>query len=246
MGNARCVQYPGWGDKETMTRGFFISGTDTGVGKTCVSLGLMRELQVQGHTVVGMKPVASGCHAVSNGLQNDDALKLQSCSSFPVKYSQVNPYALKSAIAPHLAARIDGASIQIPVIRKSFHELSEGAEFVVVEGVGGWLVPINAKQTMQDVAIELGLPVVLVVAIRLGCLNHAMLAVAAIRESGLQLAGWVANRVDAQCEHADEVVTALGERLPAALLADIGFTPDNGALEKQASRIDLAALLQTS
>ena len=229
-----------------MTRGFFITGTDTGVGKTCVSLGLMRALQAQGHTAVGMKPVASGCHVVANGLENDDALRLQSCSSFAVKYSQVNPYAFEAAIAPHLAARINGTSIRIPVISKRFRELSAGADFVVVEGVGGWLVPIDAEQTMQDVAIDLGLPVVLVVAMRLGCLNHALLTAAAIHKSGLRLAGWVANRVDPQCQHEDELVTALGERLPAALLADIGFKPEYSDIEKQASRMDLAALLQAS
>ncbi len=229
-----------------MTRGFFITGTDTGVGKTAVSLGLMRALQAQGHAVVGMKPVASGCHVTANGMENDDALRLQSRSSFDVKYGQVNPYAFESAIAPHLAARINGASIQISVIRKRFCELSEGIDFVVVEGVGGWLVPIDAEQTMQDVAIDLGLPVVLVVAIRLGCLNHALLTAAAIRKSGLRLAGWVANRVDPQCVHPDKLVTALNERLPATLLADIGFTEDNGVIEMQASQMDLAPLMQTS
>jgi len=131
-----------------MTRGFFITGTDTGVGKTCVTLGLMRALQAQGHTVVGMKPVASGCRAVLNRLENDDALRLQKCSSLPVKYGQVNPYAFEPAVAPQLAARINGASIQIPVIGKSFRDLSEGADFVVVEGVGGWLTPINAEQRL--------------------------------------------------------------------------------------------------
>jgi len=227
-------------------RGFFVTGTDTGVGKTCVSLGLMRALEAQGHTVVGMKPVASGCRAAANGLENDDALRLQGCSSLRVKYAQVNPYAFESAIAPHLAARINGVSIQIPVIRNSFRDLSEGADFVIVEGVAGWLVPINAEQTMQDVAIDLGLPVVLVVAIRLGCLNHALLTVDAIRKSGLRLAGWVANRIDPHCEHPDELVAALDERLPAALLADIRFTKDYAEIEKQAGRMGLASLLQTS
>jgi len=229
-----------------MTRGFFITGTDTGVGKTAVSLGLMRALQAQGHTVVGMKPVASGCHAGASGLENDDALRLQGCSSFAVEYSQVNPYAFEPAIAPHLAARTNGASIHIPVISNRFRELAAGADFVVVEGVGGWLVPIDAERTMQDVAIDLGLPVVLVVAMRLGCLNHALLTAAAIHQSGLRLAGWVANRVDPHCQHVDELVTALGERLPAALLADIGFKPDYGEIEKQVSRMDLAALLLAS
>ena len=229
-----------------MTRGFFVTGTDTGVGKTCVSLDLMRALQAQGHTVVGMKPVASGCQATANGLENNDALKLQGCSSLTVKYGQVNPYAFEPAMAPHLAARISGESIEIPVIRHCFHDLSEGADFVIVEGVGGWLVPINVEQTMQDVAVDLGLPVVLVVAVRLGCLNHAALTADAIHKSGLQLAGWVANRIDPQCEHPDALVAALDERLAAVLLADIGFTKDCSGIEKQAGRIDLASLLQAS
>jgi dethiobiotin synthetase len=229
-----------------MTRGFFISGTDTGVGKTSVSLGLMRALQAQGHAVAGMKPVASGCHSAANGLENDDALRLQRCSSLPVEYAQVNPYAFEQAVAPHLAARLSSTSIQIPVISRSFRDLSEGADFVIVEGVGGWLVPVNAEQTMQDVAIGLGLPVVLVVAIRLGCLNHALLTADAIRKSGLWLAGWVANRVDPQCQYPDELVAALGERLPAALLVDISFTRDYSEIERQLSRLDLAPLLQAS
>jgi len=229
-----------------MTRGFFVTGTDTGVGKTCVSLGLMRALQAEGHAVTGMKPVASECLVAANGLENDDALRLQRASSFPVKYAQVNPYAFEPAIAPHLAARIIGTNIQVPLIRTCFRELSEGADFVVVEGIGGWLVPINAEQTMQDVVLDLGLPVVLVVAIRLGCLNHALLTADAIRKSGLRLAGWVANRLDPQCEHPDELVATLGERLPAALLADFCFAQDSGAIERQASRIGLALLLQAS
>ncbi len=229
-----------------MTRGFFIAGTDTCVGKTCVSLGLMRALQAQGYAVVGMKPVASGCHAAANGLENDDALRLQQCSSLSVNYTQVNPYAFEPAIAPHLAARINGTNIQVPVIGKNFRELSEGADYIVVEGTGGWLVPINAEQTMQDVALDLGLPVVLVVAIRMGCLNHTLLTAAAIHQSGLRLAGWVANHIDPQCGHLHELVTSLDERLPAALLAEICFARDNGAVEKQAGRMDLAPLLQAS
>jgi len=229
-----------------MTRGFFVTGTDTGVGKTGVSLGLMRALQAQGHTVVGMKPVASGCRATTNGLENEDALKLQRCSSLAVEYGQVNPYAFEPAVAPHIAARISGENIQVPVIRNRFHDLSQRADFVIVEGVGGWLVPINAEQAMQDVAIDLGLPVVLVVAIRLGCLNHALLTADAIHRSGLQLAGWVANRMDPHCEHPEQLVAALGERLKAALLADIGFTQDGSGIEKQVGLTDLALLLQAS
>ncbi|MFQ5642885.1 MAG: dethiobiotin synthase [Thiogranum sp.] len=224
-------------------RGFFVTGTDTGVGKTCVSLGLMRALQAQGYLVTGMKPVASGCRTVAGRLENDDALALQRCSSLPVAYEQLNPYAFESAVAPHLAARSQAVSIQVPVIGKVFRALSENADLVVVEGVGGWLVPINAEQTMQDVAVDLGLPVVLVVAVRLGCLNHALLTAAAIHRSGLRLAGWVANRVDPQCERQDGLVADLGERLPAALLVDIAYAQDAGVVPEQVSRMDLTPLL---
>jgi dethiobiotin synthetase len=142
--------------------GYFVTGTDTGVGKTCVSLGLMRALQRLGHVVVGMKPVASGCRQTSLGLVNEDARQLQACASFNLPYQYVNPYAFEAAVAPHLAAQADGVHIEIPVISNACRQLTAEADRVVVEGIGGWLVPINEKQTMADVALALGLPVVLV------------------------------------------------------------------------------------
>ena len=222
-----------------MTRGFFVTGTDTGVGKTCVSVGMVRALQAQGHVVVGMKPVASGCVESSTGLVNEDALELQACASFTMPYHQVNPYAFAPAIAPHVAAQAAGTEIEIPVITATCRQLSAEADRVVVEGVGGWLVPINGHQTMADVAIELDLPIVLVVAVRLGCLNHALLTAAAIRDSGLPLAGWVANRMHPDCERQDENVAALLERLPAPLLADIAYAEEKSARDLQAGRINL-------
>ncbi len=225
-------------------RGFFVTGTDTGVGKTRVSLGLMRTLQAQGHRVSGMKPVASGCRSGAGGPENADALELQRRSSLPVSCAQVNPYPFLPAVAPHIAARRDGVNIQLSVIRAHFHALSKQADFVVVEGVGGWLVPINAEQTMQDVALALDLPVVLVVAIRLGCLNHALLTAAAIHRSGLRMAGWVANRMDPACEYTDELVADLEQRLPAPLLADVRFARGCGAVEKQLGGMVTEALLR--
>ncbi len=222
--------------------GYFVTGTDTGVGKTCVSLGLMRALQRQGHVVVGMKPVASGCSRTSWGLVNEDARQLQACASFNVPYQYVNPYALEEAIAPHLAAQCDGVHIEIPRIKNACQELTSEADRVVVEGIGGWLVPISEEQTMADVARALGLPVILVVAIRLGCLNQALLTAAAIHSSGLPLVGWIANRIDPDCAQQDGNITALTRRLPAPLLADLAYSDDAVRLEAQVGRINLELL----
>lgn len=210
-----------------MKQGFFITGTDTGVGKTFVSIALLRSLLKQGYSVLGMKPVASGCEAGDSGLCNVDALHLREQASFEIPYRQVNPYAFEPAIAPHLAARIGGVTIEVSVIRQTFETIRDQAQYLVVEGVGGWLVPINERQTMADVAQALGLPVILVVAIRLGCLNHALLTLEAIERSGLPLAGWVANRMDPQCEYQDENVRSLVARIPAPMLADIAYQ-ENG------------------
>jgi dethiobiotin synthetase len=222
--------------------GYFVTGTDTGVGKTCVSLGLMRALQRQGHVVVGMKPVASGCSQTSLGPVNEDARQLQACASFNLPYQYVNPYAFEAAVAPHLAAQADGVHIEIPVISNACRQLTAEADRVVVEGVGGWLVPINEKQTMEDVALALGLPVVLVVAVRLGCLNQALLTAAAIHSSGLPLVGWVANRIDPGCEQQDGNIATLTQRLPVPLLTDLDYSDDAVWREQQAGRIDLDLL----
>jgi dethiobiotin synthetase len=222
-----------------MTRGYFVTGTDTGVGKTRVSLALMRLLQSQGHVVTGMKPVASGCRSTPSGLVNDDALQLQAQASFGVAYHQVNPYAFEPAIAPHLAARAVGVDIEIEVIQAALASLTETADRVVVEGVGGWLVPIDATRTMADVAVAIGLPVVLVVAVRLGCLNHALLTAAALASADVPFGGWIANRLDPACEAADEVVAALRERLPAPWLGELDYAADERLSAGQLARIRL-------
>ena len=219
--------------------GFFVTGTDTGVGKTWVCMGLIRALQRRGHVVVGMKPVASGCAQTAWGLVNEDASRLQECASFNSPYQYVNPYAFEDAVAPHLAAQDNGVPIEIPVIGDACQRLTTEADRVVVEGIGGWLVPINEKQTMADVALALGLPVIMVVAIRLGCLNQALLTAAAIHGSGLPLAGWVANRIDPDCEQQDGNIMALKQRLAAPLLADLAYLDDAEARLEQAGQIDL-------
>ena len=204
-----------------MTQGYFITGTDTGTGKTRVSVALLRQLSRSGYKVAGMKPVASGCEMTADGLRNDDAIQLINNSSVDLDYPIVNPYAFLPPVAPHLAARQSGVSIDKNVILTACQAISHQVDAVIVEGVGGWLVPINATETMADVARCLSLPVILVVGIRLGCLNHALLTVAAIKQSGLPLAGWVANRIDEQCLLIAENIDCLQQSIQAPMLADI-------------------------
>jgi dethiobiotin synthetase len=205
--------------------GWFVTGTDTGVGKTVVTLGLMHALQARGHRVAGLKPVASGSVPTPHGLRNEDALALQSCASVVMSYEQVNRYAFEPPIAPHLAAAEAGVRIELSHIRDSVAAAALRADRVLVEGVGGWMVPLNERETVADLAAALGLPVVLVVGIRLGCLNHALLTVAAMRARGLAPAAWVASHVEPDCPRAGENVAALGERLGAPLLGNVPFLP---------------------
>jgi dethiobiotin synthetase len=196
--------------------GYFVTGTDTGVGKTWISLGLMAALQDQGYSVLGMKPVASACEGFPEGLRNEDGLALQQQGSFAV------PYEL---IAPHIAAQLVGEAIEIARVERCFRELAERAQWLIVEGVGGWEVPLDREHTLADLALVLGLPVVLVVAIRLGCLSHALLSARAIQGKGLALAGWVANLIDPGCPHVEDNVIALQERIPVPCLGRVPRLP---------------------
>jgi dethiobiotin synthetase len=211
--------------------GYFITGTDTGVGKTMVTLGLMQRLQDRIRRVVAMKPVASGCQCTAQGLRNTDALLLQRQASLPLEYSEVNPYAFEPAIAPHLAAAEAGRRIELATIRTAYRHLAARADQVCVEGIGGWLVPLNEAQTVADLAAELGLGIILVVGIRLGCLNHALLTQAAIDGTGLQLAGWVANQPSPGCERAGDIIAALRTGLAAPLLGTVPFLPGCSAAD---------------
>ncbi len=226
-----------------MTAGFFITGTDTGVGKTTITLGLMQALQARGQLVTAMKPVASGCVSTAAGLISDDARRLQARSSIDVDFDQMNPYAFEPPIAPHLAAEAVGVRINIQIIERGLRCLATDVDQVLVEGVGGWLVPISQRQTMADVALALGLPVIMVVGVTLGCINHALLTAGAVQSSGLRLVGWVANRVDPQCEQPDDVIAALRGWLMAPLLADVPYQADGIMDEGQAQQIDIAPLL---
>jgi len=206
-------------------RGWFVTGTDTGVGKTLIALGLMRQLQQQGHVVAGMKPVASGCVETRDGLRNEDALSLQQQSSLRFEYGRINPWAFAAPIAPHLAAAQVGVRIGMDATVAAFADIAAEVDYTVVEGVGGWLVPLNERELLADLAARLRLPVILVVGIRLGCLNHALLTVEAIQCRGVSLAGWVANHLQPADAAAQAAVADLGARIPAPLLGVVPWLP---------------------
>lgn len=204
-------------------QGLFITGTDTGIGKTRIAAGLLTALQRRGLTTAAMKPVASGCFAGADGLRNEDALTLMEHATQAVPYRDVNPYALAEPIAPHLAAADAGIEIDIPRLTDIYQRLAACVDCVVVEGVGGWLVPLGRRTTVADLAGALGLSVVLVVGIRLGCLNHALLTADAIGATDLRLAGWVANLVEPDCPRVADNIEALRQRLRAPLLGTVPF-----------------------
>ncbi len=206
--------------------GFFITGTDTGVGKTLVSCALLYGFAALGKSVIGMKPVAAGAAHGPAGLVNDDVASLRAASNVDAPLALVNPYCFEPPIAPHLAAEQAGAAIDLATIVAAYRRLAAIADIVIVEGVGGFCVPLNSGEDSADLAQCLGLPVILVVGLRLGCLNHALLTAHSIRAQGLTLAGWIANRIDPAMAAAERNVAALAERLPAPLLGDIGFTAD--------------------
>lgn len=204
-----------------MATGYFITGTDTDVGKTCATVALMRHFQQHGITVVGMKPVAAGCELQDGQLKNADALLLQANGSVAVDYGLINPYAYQQAVSPHIAGQHD--PVVAATVQAGFDQLQTLADLVLVEGAGGWLSPVNAHEDNSDLAKALGLPVILVVAIRLGCINHAKLTYQAIRHTGLPCAGWIANCTDPGMLSRDENIGTLKIALPAPLLGVLPY-----------------------
>ncbi|MNM56882.1 ATP-dependent dethiobiotin synthetase BioD 1 [compost metagenome] len=205
-----------------MSPAYFIAGTDTDVGKTTVAAGLLHAAQLAGLSTLGAKPVASGCSAGAKGLRNDDALALIAQSSIKLPYEQINPFAFEPAIAPHLAAREAGVILSVQALLDPMRAvLAQGADFTLIEGAGGWRVPLSDQANLSDLAIALKLPVILVVGVRLGCINHALLSAEAIARDGLQLAGWVANIVDPRTSRLEENLASLAERLPAPCLGRV-------------------------
>lgn len=224
-----------------MKQAYFITGTDTGVGKTFVSCALLRAIAAQGRRAVGMKPVAAGCRSEHGRLVSDDVTQLLAAGNVEADWDTVNPYAFEPPLAPHIAAAMAGTPIRLEPILDRFARLQAQADVVIVEGVGGFRVPLNASQDTADLALALQLPVILVVGMRLGCLNHALLSSEAILRCGLRLAGWVANQVEPEMPALQENIAALELRLPAPRIATVPFLPE--AHEQPALDLSAAAEL---
>ena len=199
---------------------YFVTGTDTGVGKTLICCALLHSFAVQGQRVAGMKPVATGCDGGGN---NADVKQLRAASNILATYEQINPYSFIHPVAPHVAARNAGVRIDFSRILTSYHKLTSQADVVIVEGIGGFKVPLNERQDSAELAQQFGLPVILVVGMRLGCLNHALLTANAIESCGLKLAGWVANLLDADMLVLSDNIAALKQRLASPLLGVVEY-----------------------
>ena len=196
-----------------MMQAFFVTGTDTGVGKTHVACKLIRDYVAQGYKTIGMKPVAAGGDLVNGKWVNDDVLKLEQASNVKAPRELINPYSFKEAVAPHIAAEIVGIEIKIDVIKEAFQALSKLADIIIVEGAGGFLVPLNDHQSMADLPAALDIPVILVVGMKLGCINHSLLTVEAIKARGLKLHGWVANQIEPDMDFYNNNIATIAEKI---------------------------------
>jgi len=210
-----------------MSPAYFLTGTDTEIGKTFITCALLRHGAALGLTAVGLKPIAAGTDAA--GL-NDDVEAIRAASNVELAREITNPYCFKPAIAPHIAAAEEGMSIEFEPIKAACEQARQQADLVIVEGVGGFCVPLGTGYGTADLAIELALPVILVVGMRLGCINHAMLTAEAIARRGLKLAGWVANRIDPQMSRFDENLATLKTLIAAPLLGVVPHGPQGGTI----------------
>ncbi|NWG85979.1 MAG: dethiobiotin synthase [Hydrogenophilaceae bacterium] len=222
--------------------GIFVTGTDTGVGKTRAAVALLEALKAGGIRGVGMKPVAAGCEQVGGEWVNEDVARLRAASAVSAPNALINPYLLREPIAPHIAAERAGQRIELAPIVAACRDLERLADCVVVEGVGGFRVPLNEREDTADLAVALGLPVLLVVGLRLGCLNHALLSAEAIAARGLTLIGWIANSIDPVMPAHTENVRSLQERLAVPCLGEWPWLENTSAL-KTGNPLDLDPIL---
>lgn len=201
-----------------MTQAFFITGTDTGVGKTHVACQLIRQYVAQGLKVVGMKPVAAGRENIDGQWMNEDVAKLIAASNVEAPLELVNPYCFDAPIAPHLAAEKAGVTMNIAFIQQAYNQLADMADVVIVEGAGGFLVPLNTSETLADLAAALDVPIILVVGLKLGCINHSLLTIEAIKVRQLTMHGWVANHIDSDMALVSENIKTIATRVQSPLL----------------------------
>lgn len=207
-----------------MLQSCFITGTDTGIGKTRFTLELMRYGKQQGLSVVGMKPVACGSVKTVQGYRNEDALAIMAECSKPQRYEDINPYAFIDPVAPLIAAKRENRNISMETIVRACDRLRSTAELIVIEGIGGWKIQFDDELMLSDLVARLQLPVILVVGMRLGCLNHALLTIESIRRDGLMLYGWVANSIDPDFTERDDNIRLLQRSIPAPLLAHMPYS----------------------
>lgn len=225
-------------------RPYFVTGTDTEVGKTLIAAALLTLARERGLRTAALKPIAAGCTRENGQLVNDDALQLIAASGTDLDYGTVNPIALEPAIAPHIAA--EQAGIKLSATKLSAHcraALAGDVDFAIVEGAGGWFVPLNASETLADVCLDLGARPILVVGMKLGCLNHALLTVDAIARAGSELAGWIANCAGPEMPVFDENVATLHERLPAPCLGVVPHLGKEASAQAAARHLDIRPLL---
>lgn len=226
-----------------MTTALFVTGTDTGAGKTFTSTVLLHALRQRGLRAVGMKPVASGSDETPEGLRNEDALALQAASEPCPDYALVNPWALREPTAPEIAARLDGVEVTLPPIAAAFAQLQAMADVVLVEGVGGFLAPVNATLDQCELPRVLGLPVLVVVGLKLGCINHARMTCEAVQARGFRVLGWIASDVEPTMLFPDEYFEALKAALPLPCLGRLPHRP-GAAPETLVDSIDASPLLR--
>jgi len=227
-----------------MNKGIFITGTDTEIGKTYFSVQLVNALRARGRRVAVMKPVASGARRIEGRLRNDDALALLAAAGTDQPYETCNPFCFVPPIAPHLAASEAGVRIDIGQILSQARKLAAGADHLVVEGVGGWRVPLNESEDVAALAARLKLPVILVVGLRLGCLNHALLSAEAIHRDGVPFLGWVANRIAPAARNVDEMIETLQQHIGVPLLADLQHGATSKALDPVIDVLDRLPVAQ--
>ncbi|MCG7496136.1 dethiobiotin synthase [Vibrio sp. Of7-15] len=208
-----------------MINALFIAGTDTEVGKTVASKAILQALAHKGYVTAGYKPVAAGCEQTEQGPHNSDALHLQKAATLDLSYEEVNPYPLMLPASPHIAAKHDDVSICFDVLSEGLAKLKEKSDVVLVEGAGGWRVPVSDQECLSRWVKKEKLPVVLVVGVKLGCLSHAMLTAEAIMQDGLEIVGWVANRINPGTEHYAEIIEMLEDKIPAPKLGEIPYVP---------------------
>ncbi|MCD9461548.1 ATP-dependent dethiobiotin synthetase BioD [Photobacterium phosphoreum] len=224
-----------------MHNAYFVAGTDTDVGKTVCSCAILHAAQQAGIAMVGYKPIASGSDNTSQGLRNSDALLLQQASSVSVTYDEVNPYAFYRPVSPHIAAAEEHKTIEFSVLSQGLADLKAKSECVLIEGAGGWRVPVNNSDYLSSWVKQEQLPVILVVGVKLGCLNHALLTAEAIQADGLTIVGWIANQVQSTTDNYTVMITWLEQHLPGKKIAEIPYCPTNKR-DFLADYIDLTVL----